>query len=200
MLGRFPGRSGLLLRRDQTSLLGFDLAQEEDNSDRNTETDQDDGKGAECPAEVDLIIKQLRNLRTGKSRGDCRRAVQSDDSHTIPQGSHIGENDSNDVDESKMANPENRLRGSVRLNVLARCLHDHTDGDEEDHAGESFRTAANIDNLGDRELGDTAENRGDNAGRRKQAMLTERGGHVRRQVALNRLQEAVGEGNEVQTV
>jgi hypothetical protein len=71
------------------------------------------------------------------------------------------------------------VRCSVRFDVVARCLHDRSHDDKQQHAEEAFDTAPDVENLGNEKIADTACDRSDDADDCCQSMCVERRGDVR---------------------
>jgi hypothetical protein len=61
----------------------------------------------------------------------------------------------------------------IHLHTGTRSLHDQPDNDDEEHEQESLHTTPNIDNLGQGELGGTAQNGRNNADNWKETMTLE---------------------------
>ena len=169
-----------------------------DGNNRDTEPDENNSKRAKRPPEVDIRVEQLRDPGACERRGDGGRPVDTNDQHTVPERRHVGEHDVDDVEKSDVANPINGVGSSVGLDVLAGGLHDAADDVEDEESDEARVAAPNVDDLSDGELAGAAEDGGDDADGGEEAVLAELGGDVGVEVALDRDEEHVAEGDEVQ--
>ena len=198
VLAGLPGGTATGLFLGNAHLDGFAVAQQEDDADRNSKGDQDDGEGAKRPAEVDIVQEQLRNLGAGKGGSDAGGGVDAKDDHTVLEGGHVGGDNVDNVQQAEVANPVEGVGGGVHLDVDAGGLHDHAEDDEEDHGAKTLDTAPDVDDLGNGQLGDAAQDRGHDAGGGEQAVLRKGRGDVGNQVALNTTKERVDEAQEVE--
>lgn len=173
MFGTLPPRAAGLPLLYHAQLQGLALVQPENDDDGYGENDHDDCKGPERPAEVNLIIEQLRNNWTSEDTGNNGCLIDAEHNHTVLQGCHICQHDRDDITNTDVSYPVDRLCRRVHLHRSTGCFEDHAEDYEEDHDGEALNTAPDVDDLGDRELTDTAHNVGDNACGSQQTVLGE---------------------------
>jgi hypothetical protein len=155
-----------------------------------------------------MIVEVLRNLRTCKDGRDGRCSEDTVHDDTVAERCRVGQDDGDDVQESDVTNldvplsvwagdiracacrmptdPVDRIRRSVRFDVVARRLHDRSHDDKEQHAEEAFDTAPDVENFGDEQIADTTCDRSDDTDDCCQSMCIEGGGDIRVQVGLNR--------------
>ena len=169
-LDRSPSR-GFLQNKARINSLA--LVPEQDSNNGNAEANKDNSKGTERPAEVNLVVKQLSNLGAGESGRDRWRAVKAVDNDTIPQRRHVGEHNVDNVEETDVADPVERVAGSISVHVLADGLEnvaEEVDGEQHD---ETLDTTPDVDDLGDGETAGGADDGGDDVDRRGEAVLVE---------------------------
>ena len=118
-----------------------------------------------------MCVEQVSNFGTRERGSNGGGGIDAHNDHSVLQGCHIGNNDVDDVQKAKMAYPVESLGSCICLDVLASGLHYHTEGDEEYHESEAVHSAPDVDDLGDGELGDAAQNRGNDAGGGEEAVL-----------------------------
>lgn len=199
VLDRLPNSTVVHLFRSKTHLLSLDLAHDEDDHDRNAKCKQDNAESTESPAEVDIDVKQLGNLGTSKRRRDGGGIVETHDDQSVTQGGGVGNNHVDNIDETKMADPVQRVSGGVHFHVLAGGLHDHADNNEENHGAKAPDTTPDVDDLCDGKGADTTEDGGDDARGRDEAVLGESGCYVGDEVGLDGLKETVDKGDKPDT-
>lgn len=124
--------SALLLLKDAYSLR-LALIHNQKDSDRNREPNQDDAERTESPAVRRVLIEQLGDLGTSKSRRQTETHVEPPHDHVVAERSNVGDDDIDYVAETNVPNSVERMAGSVGFYVLAKRLEDDADDDEEDH-------------------------------------------------------------------
>lgn len=165
-----------------------------------TAGDEDDGKGAKGPAEVDLVVEELSNGRTSKGTGNARRADHADGDHAVAQRRHICHHDINNVHEADVTRPVEDVGGNVGLDVFASRLHDHADDADNQHDEEALDTAPKVNDLGEREGRARSNDAGENAADVEETVGAERRGDVRVKSGVDGVLENVHKRNEIQAV
>ena len=70
-----------------------------------------------------------------------------------------------------MTNPVKHVRSCVHLNINAGGLHNHADDDKEHHEDEALDAAPDVDDLGNGEVGDAADDARNDGGCGEERML-----------------------------
>lgn len=155
--GLVPSATGLFLLQD-TNLGGLALHDHHVQGNRERHTGNDDGKGAERPAEVEIIVEQVCNFGASEGAGNCGRTVDAEHDHAVFQRGHVGEHDINHIHHANVSGPVKGMRAKVCLDVLAGSFHDHADNDNQQHENEARNPTPDVDNFGKRESRTTTEN------------------------------------------
>lgn len=192
--------TGLDPLRVDALLNGLAFAEYEDDRHGNAESDQDNQEGTKGPSEVGICVEQLSNPGTSKVGGDERSIDDAEHDDTVPQSGRVGQDDLDNVFDTNVTDPVDGVAGSVCLDVLAESLHDSTDNDEQQHDEEALDTTPNIDNLADEEVTHASDDRCDNAGDAKQAVVLERRRDIGDQVGLYGLEELLYKRNNVEAI
>lgn len=144
----------MYLLRGKAKLLGLHLIHDEDNHDGNAERQQDDTERPKSPSEVDVLQEELSNLGTGESGADGRRVVDTHDDQSVAESSGVSDDNVNDIDETEVANPVERVCSSIHLDAVTCSLHDHTDNNQENHGTEAPDSTPNVNDLGKSQVPD----------------------------------------------
>lgn len=90
---------------DEASTIRLALVKEQDDCGWETDAHEHDTEGTERPSEGGVGQEQLNETWTGKGGRDGGCSVNSQDDHTISEGSHIGESDIDDIQDAQVTNP-----------------------------------------------------------------------------------------------
>lgn len=99
-----------------------------------------------------------------------------------------------------MSNPVQRVSGEVHLDIRADSFQDQAQHRDEKHQEKSFDAPEDVHELGERELGATTHDIGNDADSRQETMSMERGSDVRVECDLNREQECIHKLHQVETI
>ena len=118
---------------------------------------KNDDESSKRPAPAGTIVELIDKFGPSKSCSNPRSGIDPKDDHAVLEGCDIGAHDVDNVQETDVADPVERVAGCISLDVLAQSFQDHADDDEENHQQEAFAAAADVDDLGDGELADTSD-------------------------------------------
>lgn len=198
VLDRIPVRACLDALGKLALALRLALAVEEHHHHWRRKDRNDDAKGAKRPAKVGVRVEEVRNLGPAKGRGNGGQLQQAKEHHAVAQRRHVGVDDLDDVLHADVADPVDGICGRKHLDVDARGLHDHADNDEENHDGEALGAAPDVNDLGDGEVANAAEDHGQDVGDAQQAVRLEAGRDVGSEGTLHALEQSVDEADKVQ--
>lgn len=173
MNGRFSQRATTLDFLEKAHGLGLALVHNKHNSHRNGEADQDDTEGAESPAVCRVLVKKLGNLGPAEGRRKTGTHVKTPHDHAVAERCHVRDDDIDNVAETNVSDPVERVAGSIRLDVLTKRLEDHADDDEENHQQKALAATADIDDLSNGQLSYTRDDRAEDGGDSQETMLIE---------------------------
>lgn len=163
VLDRLPHGTVVNLFRGKTQLLSLNLAHDKDDHDGNAKGKQNNAKSTKSPSKVDIDVEQFSNLGASKRRRDGRRIVKTHNDQSVSKSRGISNNNIDNIDKTKMANPVKSVRSGVHFDVLAGGLHDHADDDEENHGAKAPDSSPDVNDLCDGKGADAAEDGGDDA-------------------------------------
>lgn len=98
-----------------------------------------------------------------------------------------------------MTNPVDGVGSGIHFDVDASGLHDHAQQDKDNHDEESFASAPDINNLGNRKVADATGNRRQDFGNTQKTVLAEGGKNVGAERTLNALKKLIDKGDQVES-
>lgn len=153
-------------RLNNALLQGLSFTPYEHDSHGDAKRDQDDNEGPKSPTKVHVGVEEVGDLGASKDSRDGRRVVDPEQQQPVLESRHVSQHDGNDIAHADVTSPVDGVGSSVGLDVLGNGLQYQAEDDEDKHDDEALASSPDIDDLGDREREDAADDGGDDGGRR----------------------------------
>lgn len=168
-----------LMLGEKVGLLGLDVVLVEEPEQGRADARDNNGKGAITPPPARALEEALSDDTADPAGDDVGGRNKGKQQSSVLEGRSIGEEDGDRVGDAVVSDPVEDLGSSVGLDTVTSSHHDETNGQAEKHGAETLRTTPDIEDLGERELEQTTDQAGHDAGGGRQGVEVEGTGNVR---------------------
>ncbi|EPE04610.1 hypothetical protein F503_03672 [Ophiostoma piceae UAMH 11346] len=174
----------------EAELLGLELVELEDEGERREDEELDDAEGTDTPAPGRVVQERLGGQGTGEGGADKGRGHKGERKGTVLEAGRISDENVHDKVQGVVADPVEDVAGSVAVRAVAGSNNDHAEQVDTDKDKETLGTTPDVEDLGNGQLQDATDNRGQNASRSDLGRGLERGVGVDGDVAEDGLLES----------
>lgn len=148
----------------QAHALGFDGKVLEDNGERHEDEEHDDDESSVAPSPSRVVQESLGSQRSSEGSADKGRANKGKGKGPVAKARGIGHEDVHDEVQGVVANPVQNVTGSVPGWAVTLGQDNHTSQVDANEEAEGFGTTPDVEQLGDGQLDDTANDAAKNVG------------------------------------
>ena len=162
----------------------------------NGDTWNKDTLHAEGPSPTSAVQECRRDWTSQPCCNDTRRAAKRLDKASMSKRGSISDKDAKTVANPIDADSVKDLRRSVRFNIVAGSRHDKSKSCKSSAEQEALRSAEDVESLCDTQIGDTSNDRAQNAGSRRERVHCKGGCNIWDQSAADTRDKTLDEVDE----